>query len=462
MKLAILGGGGVRSPFLAKFVARKVKTLGINRVVFMDNDPEKLRVFGGLCRKIAKLVNPELTFTLTLDAQEAISDASVIITSMRVGQDRCRTLDERIALKYGVIGQETTGPGGFGMALRSIPALEKYCALAKLYARPDCMIFSFTNPSGLVTQYMRDAGYNNVYGVCDGPSGFMTDIAHKTGMDYRAVATEWVGLNHLSWLLSVMYDGKEILPELLANPVVRNDTELKIFDPELIDRLKVIPNAYLMYYYHRERALANVLASDKTRGETIQQINEKMFQMMQPLDPEHDFERMLQIFLYHLGLRHASYMSIESGHSAHHVTPIEEIDIQSMLNGPDDEGYAGIALAFVDAKFNNYERELVLNIPNNGVIPELDDNDVIETTCIVGPNGAVSKVRKQLPETALAIVRSVKLYERLAAQAIREKSRDLAIDALMVHPLVCSYSIARNIVDEYLAAYKEYIGEGWH
>ena len=462
MKLAILGGGGVRSPFLAKFVARKVKTLGISRVVFMDNDAEKLRVFGGLCKKIAKLVNPELVFTLTTYPKEAITDASIIITSMRVGQDKCRTLDERIALKYGVIGQETTGPGGFGMALRSIPALEKYCALAKIYARPDAMVFSFTNPSGLVTQYLRDVGYDNVYGVCDGPSGYITEVARKLELDYNQISTEWLGLNHLSWLLSVEYNNIDILPEVLKNPVVRNETELKIFDGDLIDHLQIIPNAYLMYYYHRERSLDNIVKSDRTRGETIQIINEKMFAMMQPLDPETDFERMLQIFLYHLGLRHASYMSIESGHSSHKVTPIEEIDVQAMLNGPDDESYAGIALAFADAKFNNFERELVLNIPNNGVIPELADGDVIETTCIVGPNGAVSKVSKRLPETALALVRSVKLYERLAARAIREKSRSLAIDALMVHPLVSSYSVARNIVDEYLTAYSEYIGNGWH
>ena len=347
------------------------------------------------------------------------------------------------------------------MALRSIPALEKYVEMANKYARPDCMVFSFTNPSGLVTQYMRDKGYNNVYGVCDGPSGYLTDLANKMNMDYTAISHQWLGLNHLSWLMSMKYHGQEILQDMLSNPTVRKQTELKVFDGDLIDHLKVIPNAYLMYYYHRERSVANVLGSESTRGETIQGINERMFEMMRPLDPERDFEKMLQIFLYHLSLRHASYMSIESGHDVHNVPPMDSIDVKAMLNGPDDEGYAGIALAFADAKMNNFERELVLNIPNNGVIPELEDGDVIETTCIVGPHGARSSVTHKLPETALALVKAVKLYERLAVKAIRERSRATAIDALMVHPLVCSYSIARGIVDDYLEAYKEYIGEGW-
>ena len=167
MKLAVIGGGGVRSMFLAKSIAQRAKDLHITELVFMDNDPEKLRIYGGMAAQVSRRLNPELNFRLTGEAEDAVRDADYIITTIRVGGDGMRVKDERIALSRGVLGQETTGAAGFSFAMRSVPALAEYCELAKKAAHPNVKIFNFTNPAGVVSQALRDMGYDFTYAVYD-------------------------------------------------------------------------------------------------------------------------------------------------------------------------------------------------------------------------------------------------------------------------------------------------------
>ena len=150
MKITVLGGGGVRSMFLAKSIAQKAKRLGIDELCFMDNDEEKLRIYGGMAAHVARLLCPEMRFSLTADPVEAAQDADYVITTIRVGQDEMRAKDERIALDHGVLGQETTGAAGLSFAMRSVPALAAYCELIKKYAKPSVKVFNFTNPAGVV------------------------------------------------------------------------------------------------------------------------------------------------------------------------------------------------------------------------------------------------------------------------------------------------------------------------
>lgn len=170
MKLTVIGGGGVRSMFLAKSIAQQASSLGIDELVFMDNDPEKLRIYGGLAAHVSGMLCPTLNFSLTGDAVEAVKDADYVITTIRVGGDHMRVRDERIALSHGVLGQETTGAAGVSFAMRSVPALASYCELIKKYAKPDVKVFNFTNPAGVVSQALRDMGYDFTYGICDAPS----------------------------------------------------------------------------------------------------------------------------------------------------------------------------------------------------------------------------------------------------------------------------------------------------
>ena len=456
MKLTVLGGGGVRSPFLAKYISSRAKHLNIDQVVFMDNDSEKLRIFGGISKAVTKLVDPELDFSVTDNPVEALKDADFVITSLRVGQDHSRVTDERTALYEGVVGQETTGAGGFAMAMRSIPALKEYCSMVREYAKPNVQIFNFTNPSGLVTQALRNEGFDNVYGICDGPSGFFKEISQMLNVKPEDLSVECFGLNHLSWFRSIKINGKEMVHELIHDPRIYRDTEAKVFDRELVKRLGMLPNAYLYYYYHREKAVSNILRAEKTRGEAIKEINGKMLRELRELDSEKDIDEMLQIYLYYYTLREKSYMSIEIGND-----PVE-IDKENLnINIFDIDygaGYAGVALNFNEAVVLGEEKEMILSVPNNGRIEGLKNDDVVEITCMVGRDGVKPMYIGKVPELQMALIQQVKLYERLAVEAIKNKSIDTAIDALMIHPLVNSYSIAQRLVYNYQDIYKDSVG----
>ena len=173
MKLTVIGGGGVRSMFLSKSIAQKAASLGIDTLVFMDSNEKKLRIYGNMAKVVAQKLNPALRFSLTTDAVEAIRDADYVITTIRVGEDDMRVKDERIALSLGVLGQETTGAAGLSFAMRSVDALAQYCEQVKQYAKPGCKVFNFTNPAGVVSQTLRDMGYDFTYGICDAPSGML-------------------------------------------------------------------------------------------------------------------------------------------------------------------------------------------------------------------------------------------------------------------------------------------------
>ena len=231
MKLAVLGGGGVRSPFLAKSLAVGAADAGIDEVVFMDIDRNKLSKYGKIAQKIAHLIAPDLDFTLTTDAQAALTGADYVITTIRAEGDDGRVFDERTALDLGLLGQETTGAGGFAMALRSIHVLADYCALMRRVSSPNVLVFNFTNPSGLVTQALRTMGYSNVYGICDAPSGFVRQLRDMTGRP--GLTAECFGLNHLSWFFDFKDGGRDITELVLNHPNLYKDTEMRLFSPEL-------------------------------------------------------------------------------------------------------------------------------------------------------------------------------------------------------------------------------------
>jgi len=313
MKLTVLGGGGVRSPFLAGAIVHKANDLDISEIVFMDNDKKKLLIYGGLAREIALRINDKIKFTLTVDPVEALKDADFVITTLRVGQDYGRVLDEKIALKYGTLGQETTGAGGFAMAMRSIPVLKSYCNIALKYAKPGVLIFNFTNPSGLVTQALRDEGFTNVYGICDNPSEFKKEIADMINAEHAELSMECFGLNHLSWFRSIKHNGVEIIHELIDSKDLYEKTEMKYFGKELVKSLGMLPNGYLYYYYFKEEAVNNINKTGKTRGESILDINSDMTNKLSVLSVEKDFKEVMEVYLKSYNARENSYMAIESG-----------------------------------------------------------------------------------------------------------------------------------------------------
>ncbi|NLK29124.1 MAG: 6-phospho-beta-glucosidase [Clostridiales bacterium] len=453
MKISVIGGGGVRSMFLAKSLVQSAKRLGITEIIFMDNNEKKLNIYGKMAKEVAKRVDNSIRFELTLDPLEAIKDANYIITTIRVGEDDMRIKDERIALSHKVLGQETTGAAGFSFAMRSVPEIVKYCELIKQHGRPDVKVFNFTNPAGVMSQTLRDMGYDFTFGICDAPSGLLHSFAKIYGVSQDRLTGECYGLNHLSFFNSIQLDGKEIMPELLVNDRIYTETDMRFFDKELALHFGCILNEYLYYYFYREEAVKNILSCGVTRGEVIRDINEKMTEELSHMDIEGDFEKCLEVYEKWYGKREGAYMANETGVESH--KPPFKFDIYEKDHG----GYAGVALKYIEAELSNEPKEMVLCVPNKGAIKGLEDSDVVEISCTVTREGYFPHEVQKPNELAMELIRRVKSYERLASLAIRNKSIEAAVDCLMVHPLVNSYTLAKSLVDEYIKLNKEYIEE---
>lgn len=457
MKLTVLGGGGVRSPFLAKSLALQVNKIGVTSVVFMDNNDKKLQIYGNLSKEIFEKLNDKVKFSITSDPIEALKDADYIITTIRVGEEEGRVKDERVALKNGVLGQETTGPGGFSFSIRSIPIILDYCKMIEKYSSKDAILFNFTNPSGLVTQAIQKSGFSKkFFGICDAPSELIREICHIIGEKEENVKIDCFGLNHLSWFRNIQVNGKDITKSIIENPKIYKETEMRYFDVDLVHLSDdMLLNEYLYFYYYREKAVQAIVDSGKTRGEQILEINNKMYNALKDIDIHNDLDKAFEIYFSYLIERESSYMARESG--VEKSNKREVIPLSEFLKLPDSGGYAGVAIDILEAASNNHNKRVVVSVKNNGALEFLDYNDVVEISCTIDENGnAVPIKMNNIPKMQENLIKDVKLYENLTVEAIFEKSIQKAIKALTVHPLVNSYSIAKSIVFDYIEVHKEY------
>lgn len=452
MKLTVIGGGGVRSMFLAKSIAMRASELNIDKLVFMDNNEQKLNIYGNMAKKVANILCPNLDFEITTDAVYAVTDADYVITTIREGGDDMRVRDERIALSYGVLGQETTGAAGLSFAMRSVYALQGYCELVKKYAKPNCKVFNFTNPAGVVSQTLRDMGYDFTYGICDAPSGMLHSFAKLYGANENDIKGEIFGLNHLSYFTSITINGREIMADLIENPLAYEQTDMRYFEPKLLKERGCVLNEYLYYFYYREQAVQNILNAPKTRGEQICEINKAMTEELSRIDVENDFDTAFEIFEHWYGERENNYMASETGIKRKNAW---HFDIHQKDNG----GYAGVALKFIEIMQSGKSDSMILCTANNGAVDGLYDDDIVEITCDITPNGVFPHRFENIDEQNFEIIRRVKMYERLASKAIRENSVKLAVEALTMHPLVNSYSLATKLINDYLELNKDYVKE---
>ncbi|QJW56200.1 6-phospho-beta-glucosidase BglT [Serratia plymuthica] len=460
MKLTVLGGGGVRSPFLAKSIAYNAHRIGVTEVVFMDTDRQKLAVYGAIAQGVFERIRSDIAFSLSSDARQALSGADYIITTLRIGGEEGRIHDERIALNHQVLGQETTGAGGFAMAMRSIPAIIDYCRLIEQVASPDAVLFNFTNPSGMVTEAIIKSGFKRkVYGICDAPSEFIRELAELLGCREAELSVDCFGLNHLSWFRNVRVNGQDATGQLLADPRLYRDTCMKYFSPELValsDNLML--NEYLYYYYYREQAIAAIVGAGETRGEQIAQINRQMLADLAELNIPDQLDQAFSLYFSHYLTRENSYMQRESSQGK--VKEREMLTLQQFIEQPDSGGYAGVAIDILEAVNNGQQKRVVVSMQNNDTLDFLHPEDVIEISCELSNAGIHPVKMRDIPDTQKNLIAQVKEYERLAVAAILEGNRQKAIKALMVHPLVNSYSLAKTLVEEYLQAHHQY-AEHW-
>jgi 6-phospho-beta-glucosidase len=458
MKLTIIGGGGVRTPLLINSILRRAERLKLEELCLMDIHAEKLQIIGALVKNLVNQAESNVRVTTTTEAQAALEGARYIITTIRVGAEAGRILDEKIALRNGVLGQETTGPGGFAMALRSIPAILNYAELLEK-VNPGAWTFNFTNPSGLVTQALFDAGYRRVVGICDGANMAQHAVARWFSVKPNQLHAEVFGLNHLSWTRRVLLDGKDLLHPLLYEPAFRQMTMLRLFEPDLIREIDMFLNEYLFYFYYREEALRQINLEEQTRGEKVELINQHIFEEIKMIDPVYNPMEALAAYYKFNEQRSSTYMPYTV--IQNQVNPIEVPEQTTRTREEEEEGYAGVALNIMEAMETGEPLFTGLNVPNQGAISGMADDDVVEVSCRVDGSGIHPLPIGKIPAHQLQLMGMVKLYERLTVTAIHNRSRQQAVMALMNHPLVLSYSLASKLVDEYLAAHRAYIGE-WH
>ncbi|HET8523855.1 MAG TPA: hypothetical protein VFL82_11490 [Thermomicrobiales bacterium] len=445
MKLLLLGAG-IRTPLLLSGLIRRQHTLGLTEVRLYDDDSARLATMGEFARYLGQRQGASFQITVVDDFREAAAGVGFVFSAIRVGQEAQRVRDERIPLKYGVLGQETTGPGGFAMAIRTIPVVLDYARVLHEVA-PDAWFVNFTNPAGLITQaLLTHSPLRRVIGICDTPTAMLKSLAAFLRYLPQELFADYFGLNHLGWIRRVLIGDHDVLPELLDRyeELAARDKEWALFDPALVRMLGMLPNEYLFYYYSREQAVHNILAAENTRGEQLRDINTPLWHELAQLLAAERPEDARARYEARMMTRNASYMTRESGRAGQDASAEESIFA--------DEGYAGLAMAVMEAVVQQRQRTLILNVRNNGCLRELNDDDVIETVCAVDHHGAVPFAQPPMPLVAAPLVQTVKAYERLTITAAVTGAYDAALAALTIHPLVMSYPLAKQILDDYLHA----------
>ena len=462
MKLTLIGGGGVRAPLFVTSALRRADRIHLDTLYLMDNNAEKLQVMGAISQESARRMGSSVRIVATEDPEEALEGAQYVVTSIRVGNDTGRVLDERIALRHGVLGQETTGPGGFAMAIRSIPKTLDYARLMDKKS-PGAWMFNFTNPAGLVAQALHDEGFSRTVGICDGANTGQTCTARWLHVPASQLRPEVFGLNHLSWVRRIWLDGKEVLASLLGDPNFLADTPMKVFEPSLVQEIGMWINEYLYYFYYRERAVKSLQTAPLTRGEEVLELNNRLLAQLDDVGMSANSAKALNIYCNYLNRRDMTYMYYARPGSPNPEqadrSTTQDIDFSNLSE--ENEGYAGVALDIMEGLEGDEPVYTALNVPNGGAISCMEPDDVVEVSCKVDHSGVNALSIGTVPEHQELLMRSVKHYEKLTVRAIRERSRQGAVMALMAHPLVLSYSLASVLVDEYLVAHRQYIGE-WH
>jgi 6-phospho-beta-glucosidase len=415
LKIAVIGGGSTYTPELIEGFGLRKDVLPVDELVLHDIDPERLEIVGGLARRILdKLAFPG-RLTVTTDRRQAIEGASFVLVQLRVGGLQARMTDETIPLEYGCIGQETTGPGGFAKALRTIPVVLDIARDTADVGADGAWVLDFTNPAGLVTQALIDHGHRAI-GLCNIPIGFQRQLAQRLGVEPSSVQLEHVGLNHLSWERKVMVDGVDRLPELIDTYSDQLGEEVDL-PGDLVRLTRSIPSYYLRYFYLTGEVLEKQ-RSARPRADEVMEIERGLLEMY--ADPKLDVKPKLLEQRGGAFYSEAAAMLVESLHG-------DRGDVQ------------------------------VVNVRNDGAIPNLAGDAVVEVACRIDADGATPLPVEPLADEMLGLVEQVKAYERLTVAAAVSGDRDTALKALMANPLSADFRVAAPLLDALLEANRKYL-----
>ena len=416
IKVAVIGGGSTYTPELVEGLATRSARLPIDELVLHDIDAERRGIVGGLAERMLRRLEWSGRLTLTGDAGDAVDGASFVLIQLRIGGQSARLMDETVPLRFGTIGQETTGAGGLAKALRTVPVVLELAELAGRRAAPGAWIVDFTNPVGVVTQALIDAGHRAI-GLCNVAISLQRRLASRIGVDPDALALEHVGLNHLSWITGARADGVDRLPELLDahGETIADDLQLPV---ELIRRMKAVPSYYLRYYYAFDEVLAEQRGGYH-RAEEVMELERRLLEMY--ADPALDTK-------------------------------------PALLNDRGGAFYSEAAAQLLASLHDGAGDVQVVDVRNGGAVPELGDDDVVEVPSRIDRDGAHPLPQGPMDPAMLELVRAVKAFERLAIRAALSGAPADVQAALEAHPLVGPrIGDVRPLLDALLEANRQHL-----
>lgn len=412
-KFTVIGAGSTYTPELIEGLAQWRDKLPVDEIALCDIDEKRLKIMEGFTRRYASNLGLKIKITATADRLKAIENAVFVNTQIRVGGNEARVLDEKIPMSYGLIGQETTGAGGFTKALRTIPVMLDIARDVEKVA-PEAWIVNYTNPTGLVAEAVNRYTKAKIAGFCSGGIFPKMWANRALGLEYKQVRYDYVGLNHMNFISNIKIDGRAATEEeFLAIAAENRDLDL-----ELVKLLGCIPSPYLQYYYHTSQRLHKLKNSPQTRGECVQALEKEIYEA--------------------------------------YANPLNNTK-PAALEKRGGGGYSEVAMGFLNAIYNDQDTWMIVNVPNKGAVSFLPEEAVIETGCLVNKAGVQPLKVSSVPPMVYGLIAEVKNYESLAVEAAVEGSRMKAKQALLAHPLVREYSLIEPLLNDLLEHNKQYL-----
>jgi len=417
LKVAVIGSGSTYTPELINGFLTRTDMLDVSSFYMMDIDEPKNEIVSNFARRMVKAKGLDTPVVATTNLEEALDGADYVVAQLRVGRLPARILDEKIPLKYDLIGQETTGAGGFFKALRTLPVMENIANIMEKSAKAGAWLINFSNPSGILAEMLtKRKGFNSV-GLCNAPIGFEKTLRRKTN-NPADFDFDYVALNHLSWITSVTANGEDVLPQLLK------DEEFVHFasspDTDFLQTIGGIPSYYLNYFYNHDKCVADAKVRQTTRGEDCVAIEDDLLKMYQ--------DKNL-------------------------------VEKPALLDKRGGAFYSEAAVSLIDAIENDRNTIHVVNTDHCGTLPFLQPGDVAEVKCVVGKNGPqpLPLNNPNVNQHIIGLIQGVKAYEKLAVQAGLNGDYKAGLGALLTHPLIGDSRKAKGVFDEMLEAHKEYL-----
>ena len=433
LKIATIGGGSSYTPELIEGFIKRMASLPVKDIYLVDIEAgrKKLEIVTDLARRMVQKSGADLQVHATIDRREALKDADFVTTQFRVGNLDARIRDEKIPLLYQKIGQETTGAGGFAKALRSIPVILDICKDMEELC-PQAWLINFANPSGILTEAVLNHTAVKAIGLCNCPINMINDMAEKFACPVEDVFCDFVGINHLIWAKRVLVRGQDVTMVAIhkicsdsAKEIMANIPEIH-YDPVFLKSLGMVPVSYLKYYYMQPEMLAECIKDAETkgcRGEVIKKVEKELFDLYK--NPELDQK-------------------------------------PPQLASRGGARYSDAACSLIDSIYNNKKDIQTVNALNCGTNADLPYDAVIERNCVIDADGAHPLHIGHTPLAIRGLLQNVKAYEQLTIEAAIYGDYNKALQALTIHPLVNSASIARSILDDILAENEAYLPQFQH